>query len=71
MLRQLLLLSMFLLTATGRCSADAMYIEFNGKPYSSMAAEKCIVMFIKDVSFLDDSSAARGGRPNEVGVGKL
>lgn len=47
-------------------NADEMYVEFNGKPYSSMAAERCIVMFIKDVNFLDDGSAAKGGRPGET-----
>eukprot|EP00802_Teleaulax_amphioxeia_P007029 Tamp_07035.p1 GENE.Tamp_07035~~Tamp_07035.p1 ORF type:complete len:504 (+),score=106.82 Tamp_07035:818-2329(+) len=41
-------------------SADAFYIEFNGKPYSSMDTERCVVLFVKDILFLDHPPAADG-----------
>ncbi len=38
--------------------ADALYVEFNGKPYSSMDTERCVVLFVKDIVLLDDLPAA-------------
>ena len=55
-------------------SADALYIEFNGKPYSSMDTERCVVLFVKDILFLDESSAGcigwNGGSNSTVAKGK-
>lgn len=46
-------------------SALQVYAEYNGKPYSSMDTERCIVVFVASVSFLDQASelsaAGRGG----------
>ena len=49
-------------------SADAFYIEFNGKPYSSMDTERCVVLFVKDVLFLDHAPAADGSAAAKVCV---
>jgi hypothetical protein len=38
--------------------ADALYVEFNGKPYSSMDTERCVVLFVKDILLLDDLPAS-------------
>eukprot|EP00282_Hemiselmis_andersenii_P035909 CAMPEP_0169429814 /NCGR_PEP_ID=MMETSP1042-20121227/2064_1 /TAXON_ID=464988 /ORGANISM="Hemiselmis andersenii, Strain CCMP1180" /LENGTH=343 /DNA_ID=CAMNT_0009540083 /DNA_START=11 /DNA_END=1038 /DNA_ORIENTATION=+ len=39
-------------------SALEMYTECNGKPYSSMDTERCIVVFVAAVNFLDDKQPA-------------
>jgi hypothetical protein len=59
-----------LLDMDSQDSADTLYREFNGKPYSSMDTERCVVLFVKDVLFLDDlqssSAAAKVGNPMQA-----
>jgi hypothetical protein len=40
-----------------------MYAEYNGRPYSSMDTERCIVVFIASVSFLDEDSLQMVDKP--------
>ena len=58
-----------LLTMHCQDSADALYREFNGKPYSSMDTERCIVLFVKEILNLNDAGWG-GGSGAAAGKGK-